>query len=656
MIALSPNAEHIRRRLLGQTVIGPEPDLEALTDEELGALAAPAWGTELHDYLVLQLQARLQERAPKFDAASALSALESLILAARRGPPLGDTRVVDWIRRSAAQVLERCPDPETPAMLDALGRLLAEGLPSHLDPLASALLSSAGLAVPRADDDLVQREVTFVCGLLPIRDRIAAARACSGWVFGVDDDKLTPGGADPLALLPGYLDFAAGVVASAVERIRGIQEGEIPYRADKAFSVEGAQVVRRALLAGLDQELPWAIAAALPLLSGASRAPIDNVKTVPSQSLAVAVAKAIADRPSAAVVGSMRSVVSSIRHAGLKKKVAAFFKTAERRLFEHDDFLLELDPAAKPQESLARAVVRALETMLVKRTSLPFDVFRTRLLESKTCSDHVCSLVWHFEDIGAALPVRGARGWSFLDPLGKARGAPKGSVTLWHPLQPHAEAEHFRRLVIDRQLAQPFNQAFRETYSPTSFTEWFGVKLDARTLLGLARSEGWRMCDSDTLVRRIGRFRVELTMHGIYPGAMGERTCSRLSFFRGASGTPVDPSREDPLAVSECIRAVDLLVSVSAFALVPEIAERSATARARRVALVAMLGEDPARGGAYVDGRNVRKGDVAISIATGRASRNGAELPPLSESTTTSVIPYPDPTLRLIVARINASH
>lgn len=654
MSVLSPNAELIRRRLVGQTVIGPEPDLEALTDEELGALAAPAWATELHDYLVLQLQARLQERAPEFDAASALSALESLIVAARRGPSLGDARVVDWIRRSAAQVLERCPDPGTPAMLDALGRLLAEGMPSQLDPLASALLSSAGLAVPSADDELVQREVTFLCSLMPIRTRIAAARACTGWVFGADDDKLTPRGADPLALLPGYLDFAAGIVASAVERIRGIQVGEIPYRADKAFSVDGAQVVRRALLAGLDQELPWAIAAALPLLSGASRAPIDNVKTVPSQSLAVAVAKAIADRPTPAVVGSMSPAVSNIRHAGLKKKVAAFFKTAERRLFEHDDFLLELDPAAKPQKELARPVVRALETLLVKRTALPFDVFRTRFLESRTLSDHVASLIWRFEDIGAALPVRGDRGWSFLDALGKARGAPKGSVTLWHPLEAHAMAEEFRRLVIDRKLAQPFNQAFRETYSPTSYTEWFGVKLDARTLLGLARSEGWRMCDSDTLVRRIGRFRVQLTVHGIYPGAMGVRTCSRLALFRETSPTPVDPSKEDPLAVSECIRAVDLLVSVSAFALVPETAEQSSSARARRAALVAMLGEDPACGGAYVDGRNVRTGDVAISIATGRASRNGAELSPPSESTTTSVIPYPDPTLRLIVTRINA--
>src|SRR5215471_2277540 len=122
MIVLSPNAELIRRRLLGQTVIGPEPDLEALTDEELGALAAPAWATDLHDHLVLQLRSNLQKRAPKFDAASALSAFESLIVAARRGPRLGDALVVDWIRRSAAQVLEGCPHPETPAMLDALGR------------------------------------------------------------------------------------------------------------------------------------------------------------------------------------------------------------------------------------------------------------------------------------------------------------------------------------------------------------------------------------------------------------------------------------------------------------------------------------------------------------------------------------------------------
>jgi hypothetical protein len=637
------------------SVVGPEPDLATLSEKELGALAALIWEAEGRDRIATQLRSALQQRAPQFDTPSAQAALETLTRKARSGVGEREAWVVEWIQRAAAQVIAGCSDPDDPDLRLALQELLAEGPPKNLAPLGAVLLSCAGRAIPTHDDELAQRERSFLCGLQSLRDRITGARACGGWVFGVDDDELTPRGADPLALLPGYLEFAADIVATAVERVKNIQSGAVPYSPDKAFTVDGAQVVRRALLAGLDQEQPWALSAAIPLLTGVSKAPDPKVKTVPSQSLSVAIAKAIAERPSSALIAAMSAEISTVRHAGLKAKVARFHQTGQRRLFEHDDFLLDLDPHSKLPKALAAAVVRALEALLVRGDSVPFDAWQARILDGKAASNHAASLIWRFDDVGAALPVRIGRAWSFVDAQGQPLAAPQGRVRLWHPLEAGSQAESWRRLVIDRNIAQPFNQAFRETYAVDGLAEWLGLPLDANTLMGLSRSQGW-LLRYDTLVRRIGHYRAELGVLGIFPGAEGERSCTGLQVFRKADSEPLDLSKEDPIAVSECLRAVDLLVSVSTFALNPDRAYEPHTARARRAALVGLLGEDPSHGGAYVEGRNVRQGDVTISIATGRASRRGEELAPTSDTDAVFIIPYPDPTLRRIVARINAQH
>ena len=84
MSTLFPNAELLRRKLEGMSVIGPEPDIEAPSDEELGVLSPLVWKSESHDALVLRLRRYLETRPPKFDAASALAAFESLTIRARR--------------------------------------------------------------------------------------------------------------------------------------------------------------------------------------------------------------------------------------------------------------------------------------------------------------------------------------------------------------------------------------------------------------------------------------------------------------------------------------------------------------------------------------------------------------------------------------------
>jgi hypothetical protein len=227
----------------------------------------------------------------------------------------------------------------------------------------------------------------------------------------------------------------------------------------------------------------------------------------------------------------------------------------------------------------------------------------------------------------------------FLDVDGQRCEPSPGPVTLWHPLGA-TDADAWRTLVLERGIAQPFNQVFRETYSEASVDALLSAELDVRTLLGLARSQGWALHHDGVLVRRIGRVRVSLGMGRIYPGASGTTRCGGVQVFDPAGG----PARmDDPKLVSECLRAVDLLVSVSAFALAPTI--DTATARARQAVLSKLLGD-------HVDGRSVRVADVSISIATGRATREGAEIevPPSNSAT---VLPYPDEILRRIVTAVN---
>jgi hypothetical protein len=651
---LSVEGELVRRRLSGMTVVGREPDLSRLTDQDLGRLAEFAWRPEHWDRPLLSgLVQAIRGRNPIFDEAAALAALSALDAAARQPEEPSQRGVVSWMQEAAAQVVSGCRTFAAPPIVQALRDLLEQGLPGALDQLGAVLLSCARLPVPVAEDPLVQVERKFLCELPALEHRIIGARECIDWVFGVDDAELSPRGADPLALLPGYVAFAEGIVATALKRVAAIQSGELPYVSDGAFSQEGAQVLRRCLLAGLDQEASWAFAAALPLLAGVSRAPNVEVKTVPSQSATIALAKVLAQRPSPRLVAGMKRELSAIRHAGLKKKVTKFLQTAQRRMLDDDRLLLELDPNEEVPKGVATVLVRALEGLFVRESRLEFSIWKTQILEAQATTRHAASLIWDFGDAGAALPVRTNAGWSFVDSSGAAVAQPKGPVRLWHPLRHGSAADAWRRLVLAREIGQPFNQVFRETYTQQSIAALQSVDISVRTLLGLARSRGWRLEYGGCLLRKIGNVLVQLQADGAhYPGATGTTRCSAIAFRQASNGQRLDAASADPVLVSECLRAVDLLVGVSAFALEPESQHDSGTARARRAALVAMLGEAPREGRAFVDGRYVRKGELSISIATGQARIDGKELAAPELPRGVKLLPYPDETLGRIVARL----
>jgi hypothetical protein len=218
----------------------------------------------------------------------------------------------------------------------------------------------------------------------------------------------------------------------------------VDYKADKAFTVSEAQAIRYALRAGLDQRTQWALSAAVPLLSAVSLAPKEKVKTVPSQSAALVVSKAIAARPSPPLVSGMKTAVAAVRHAGLKKRMSRHLKDAERRLSEDDDFLIELEPTAKMSKTLSAAVVRALEASFVRSSPIEMNLWVSQFLENKAVKDFAAALIWRFDDGTAVVPVKADDAWTYIDHEGRVCRSHTETISLWHPVQKDANSDACR--------------------------------------------------------------------------------------------------------------------------------------------------------------------------------------------------------------------
>ncbi len=601
---LSPDAEMVRCMLTGVPVVGRKPDLDRVTDRELGELAALAWGPrsdEVRDFVVRRA---LVERSPVFDVDSAVAALDALDARARKDFEAEGSLASLWLWDTAAQVVAGCVEFEQPQVKKALQAFLSRGVDPEAGNIWIALLSCADHDVPEHPDELIRAEHRFLCGLELPRDRIQMAKLCPRSTTGEDEDP-SPRGADPLALLPGFLEHAEKLTARALERVNAVHSGGVDYKADKAFSVSEAQAIRRGLRAGLDQGAQWALDATIPLLTGVSQAPNPKVKSVPSQSASIAIAKAVAERPSAPLIIGMKAAIADIRHAGIKKKLGKLVKTAERRMFEDDDFLFGLEPDTKISKPLFRSVVRALEAMLSKNSPIDVNLWNSRILGNQNVAKAADSLVWRFGDGTSALPVKTGQKWSFIGPDGQPCSSTAETVTLWHPLQPESNSGAWRALLLQRGIQQPFNQVFRETYTDQSIPNLLSPEIELRSMLGLARSEGWVLREG-CLLRKIGPFRVELDLGRVNPGMCGGWRCKGMGIFSGTGREPVCIADEDPQLVSECLRAVDLLVSVSAFALDRACSYESGSARERQVALAGMLGSSPRGDRPFVDGRYVR--------------------------------------------------
>jgi hypothetical protein len=152
--------------------------------------------------------------------------------------------------------------------------------------------------------------------------------------------------------------------------------------------------------------------------------------------------------------------------------------------------------------------------------------------------------------------------------------------------------------------------------------------------LGLARQERWRV-DDHYLTRSFGRWTARLHLADpIYPGRGGGTTTGNLGVWAQGENRPVRLGALPTATLSEIMRAVDLLVSTSGFAVMTEDTDTSdethlrrlpetplgAMAEIRKQALERMLRD---LDGVQFDARHLRLGSYAIHLATGRVTRDG---------------------------------
>jgi len=687
---MSPTAAQLLARLNAAEpdhprFIGAPVDISQLTPQELGAL----WGP---------MQRARQQREAR-PTAHALA--EAMFDQARR---LGRAPVLT--RESALEVFQTIPAEALGWAIEALGWLQGEpptGLAAELhrilgEPAKWAAHRYQAFVITRHLDHAAQAELQRLVreahaasplvlqefDLLPELSA-AALQALADDLYGYywpkDDERQDP--ALALSDEPAYIEFAQHALHSAARHIDDIHTGHVPYKADAAFPGEAPMVIARAMRVASLRDEPWLgelIGRLMPRVCVAPTA----AKTLPSQSLAIALGHSIEGVPTPESVQALREALKLVRHAGVEKKLARNLKPAERALADRPETALRLAATGKPDKRQQALLAACLEAGFCRETELALPDWRSLLADSAGGAPLARTLVW------SARGDDGTRRSFMLDkkslPFGVDGAAielpEQARIALWHPLHADAgEREAWQAQLSRLRLRQPLRQVFREHYLPepeageTDRTDAFaGHALSIRPLIGLARREGWRIDKHDGLVRRFREIRATFCPgSGLYPGLEGAITSSSLVFAarEGRRWRPIAIRDISAIVYSEACRAVDLLVSATGFALEEEPfthGERhqrlaglglGAMAEMRRRALGLVFASQLAEGRMRIEARHVHVGPCAVHLATARVTKGGAPVEvaqPSAGATLAAVpwLPYDEVLLQKICDRVGA--
>ncbi len=621
-----------------------------------------------------------EEREPAFRGSACRDYLNMLADRAEKDP--SETKYVSLgsIWNNIRFALTRCIDLTFDELGPAATRFLAVAHWPAKPHLSVALARIAGcedhvlekLAAAFSDSPLLVEEL-FVVAAIDLAAQIS-----------LDDILPSHGGAplqyDSLPELfddPDYATFAQGLLKRAAERVRRIHDHEVPFAADKAFTLQESPVIARTARVALSRDEPWLPSVLEALFRRVSLAPT-AAKSMPSQSVAVALGHAIEAFPTPESVATLREVARENRHAGVKKKLERNLRGAERALGDRPGIALRLPTDQAISKSQLATLTRALEAGLTSRMTLTYEDWHERLAIHTHAKAIAGALVWRLLDpVGGSvsiLPVAERGHLTLQDVTGNVLTLSTGGrVMLWHPSDvTEAERLAWRDRFATLRIKQPFRQVFREHYALSddelshSATAMFsGHVVSVVPFLGLARRERWRLGYA-YLTRPFAQWTARLDLDdSIYPGYVGSTKTGNLSLWTSSSknALPVRLGDVPAATLSEILRAVDLLVSVGGFALTDEnmdayrrrrlrhLAESSISdmAEMRKQALQRML---PAAVDAQFDRHHLRVGPYAIHLATGRVTRDGEpvtiELPERASLSAVSWLPYDEKLLEKI--------
>ncbi|MFI0372488.1 DUF4132 domain-containing protein [Actinomadura sp. 1N219] len=527
----------------------PSPrDLARLSDEDLGTLAPAAYTAPgaVH-HLRFYVEDEAKERQPRYTPDACRRMFDALVTGLDRRK---------WADLTlGASSLARCSGPWPDVSVQA--RTLVTFLLDHdRDEQAFALLAVAGLVGDELVATVAERLRPDHPG--PIRldeiDIVTRLTTAERMLF----TELTysrsrtplPDVWERLSGVSLYAGFARRALETAAARARAIQTGEIPYRADGAFTSGEVGALGRAARLALHRDEPWLPALFDGLLPDIAIAP-SQAKTLPSQALLYEIARAAQDFPTPELVTALRTVRRTVRHVGVPKQLDKMLKKIDAALAERTDVALRLpDLGFGPDGTLRRplgdhtAVVtvadkaeltfekdcRALKSVpaavrrdhkdevkelrdLVKRVGAqiatlaraleggytvdaahPFGRWRDTLVNHPVAGPAVRRLIWEIEvapgEWRSVLPA--------TDELPDA--ADDAPVRLWHPLRSDPDTVRaWRDLLVDRRIRQPFKQAFREIYLLTPAeeetrdhsTRFAAHLVHYRRMFALFRARGW---------------------------------------------------------------------------------------------------------------------------------------------------------------------
>ncbi|RBQ15014.1 hypothetical protein DP939_38180 [Spongiactinospora rosea] len=432
-------------------------------------------------------------------------------------------------------------------------------------------------------------------------------------------DGDSSGLAEWLGGLPGYPAFAHAALESAVARVQAIHAGEIPYRAEQAFDRAETSVLGRAVRLALfrdDDRLPALLD---PLVRGIAVAPTP-AKTLPSQRLLFEIARAAEAHPTPEVISALRAAGRITRHGGVPGQLDRGLKRIEAALAGRLEVAFRL-PDGRVRQAVGdhTAVIttdgevelswwqggkRLRSVPAAVRRHHPDEVKRLRELVKQTRQQQATLARALEAGIGgesdppyrrlAGRPVADRLIWEFEVSPGVWRAelgmtVPDAPVRLWHPARATAEeVRAWREVIQDKELRQPFKQAFREIYLLTPAEEAAGVMsarfdghvLRYRTLRALFKERGWAAefqghWETDGHARRVlagGGWRAALA-HGLYDEHHAVTGGVHFERLGGGGWRCVPLTEVPPLVFSEAMRDVDLFVAVASIAVDPRFAE-----------------------------------------------------------------------------------
>jgi len=319
----------------------------------------------------------------------------------------------------------------------------------------------------------------------------------------------------------------------------------------------------------------------------------DNVAR--DERIANTCAAALGTRDDAASFGALGLMKARVSNRNVSKQIAKALEAAASRRGMSPSELVELSipttgmaEGSKEFKKAAALERGRIEDMFVEDREWDVETWRQRYVRHPLSGTFGVRLIWRLVEESASHSVMPLADGTLVTADGSAVEAGNNAlIRLWHPIDAAADdVGAWRTAVLERQIRQPFKQAFREVYPLVLAEETAGTDSarfaghillysQARALM-LARRWGTNFLGPFD-GGEIGIARHEFPSHGLraefrhdalWPleparSEVTHCTTGAVRFVRIADGQPVGLREIPGIVFSEAMRDVDLFVSVS---------------------------------------------------------------------------------------------